>query len=57
VKDYRKARKKLKKKSKSEEAKLMVKDLERFFCSDYFAALSDLDGRVLLRKLEEEWLP
>lgn len=57
AKDYRNARKKLKKNRKNEEAKLMVEDLERFFCSDYFAALSDLDGQALLTKLEEEWLP
>lgn len=56
-KDYRNARKKLKKNRKNEEAKLMVEDLERFFRSDYFAALSDLDGQALLTKLEEEWLP
>ena len=57
AKDYRSARKKLKKNRKNEEAKLMVEDLERFFRSDYFAALSDLDGPALLTKLEEEWLP
>ena len=55
--DYRSARKKLKKNRKNEEAQLMVEDLERFFRSDYFAALSDLDGPALLTKLEEEWLP
>ncbi len=57
AKDYRNTRKKLKKNRKNEEAKLMVEDLERFFRSDYFAALSDLDGQALLTKLEEEWLP
>lgn len=57
AKDYRSARKKLKKNRKNEEAKLMVEDLERFFRSDYFAALSDLDGPALLTKLEEEGLP
>mgnify|MGYP001002782239 FL=1 len=57
AKDYRNTRKKLKKNRKNEEAKLMVEDLERFFRSDYFAALTDLDGPALLTKLEEEWLP
>ena len=57
AKDYRNTRKKLKKNRKNEEAKLMVEDLERFFRSDYFAALTDLDGQALLTKLEEEWLP
>lgn len=57
VKDYRTARSKLKKNPENERAKLMVKDLERFFRSDYFAVLSNLDGDALLERLEEEWLP
>lgn len=56
ARDYRSARKKLKKSRKNERVKLMVEDIEKFFRSDYFAALSDLDGKALLRKLEEEWL-
>ena len=54
VKDWRAARKKLKKRPKNEEAKLMVKDCEDFFRSDWFTALIDVDGEVLLRKLQEE---
>ena len=54
VKDWRAARKKLKKRPKNEEAKLMVKDCEDFFRSDWFTALTDVDGEVLLRKLQEE---
>ena len=54
VKDWRAARKKLKKRPKNEEAKLMVKDCEEFFRSDWFTALTDVDGEVLLRKLQEE---
>ena len=32
----------------------MVKDCEDFFRSDWFTALTDVDGEVLLRKLQEE---
>lgn len=29
-------------------------DIERFFRSDWFSVLTNLDGRLLLRKLQEE---
>ena len=51
VKDYRTARKKLKK-----YPKIMVEDCERFFRSDWFAALTGIDGQMLLKKLQEESL-
>lgn len=54
VKDYREARKKIKKRKKNEDAKLMVKDCERFFRSEWFNALTSLDGEMLLKKLQEE---
>ncbi len=54
VKDYRKARKKLKKRPKNEDSKLMVEDCERFFCSEWFDALSGVDGNALLKRLKEE---
>ena len=54
VKDYRAARRKLKSKLKNEDAKLMVEDCERFFCSDWFGALSNVDGKALLKRLKEE---
>lgn len=54
VKDYRDARKKLKKRPKNEDAKLMVEDCEKFFCSDWFGVLTGIDGKALLRKLQEE---
>ena len=56
VKDYRTARKKLKKYPKNKDAKLMVEDCERFFRSDWFAALTGIDGQLLLKKLQEESL-
>ena len=56
VKDYRTARKKLKKNPKNKDAKLMIEDCEKFFCSDWFAALTSIDGQMLLKKLQEESL-
>ena len=54
VKDYREARKKLKKRPKNEDAKLMVSDCEAFFRSEWFKALTNVDGEMLLKKLREE---
>ena len=56
VKDYHEARKKHKKRPKNEDAKLMIADCEAFFRSDWFKALTELDGEMLLRKLQEEEL-
>lgn len=44
VKDYRAAEMKLKKNPKNKDAKLMVEDCERFFCSDWFGQLTSVDG-------------
>ena len=54
VKDYREARKKHRKRPTNEDAKLMIADCEAFFRSDWFKALTELDGAMLLRKLQEE---
>lgn len=54
VKDYRAAKKKLKKQPTNKDAELMVLDTEKFFRSDWFTAFTNVDGRVLLRKLQEE---
>lgn len=56
VKDYRTARKKLKKYPKNKDAKLMIEDCEKFFCSDWFAELTSIDDQALLKKLQEESL-
>lgn len=32
----------------------MVEDCERFFCSDWFGQLTSVNGRMLLKKLQEE---
>ena len=54
VKDYRVARKKAKYHPKNKEAKLMIQDCESFFRSDWFSALTTIDGQMLLEKLKEE---
>lgn len=54
VKDYREARKKHRKRPKNEVAKLMIADCEAFFRSVWFRDLTELDGEMLLRKLQEE---
>ena len=54
VKDYREARKKHRKRPKNEDTKLMIADCEAFFRSDWFRDLTELDGEMLLRKLQEE---
>ena len=54
AKDYRAARKKQKYHPKNKDAKLMVEDLEKFFRSDWFAQLTDVNGEMLIRRLKEE---
>ena len=58
AKDYRAARKKLRRTRLSKEARYKaeaeVQSVERFFRSDWFSCLSELDGEFILRKLQEE---
>lgn len=54
VKDWRRARRKLKRKSQNESAKQELDSCERFFRSDWFEILSNVDGTFLLKKLYEE---
>ena len=54
VKDWRAARRKLKRKSHNESARIELESCERFFRSDWIRELTDVDGGVLLRKLSEE---
>ena len=53
VKDYKACTSKLKKKPKNQEALIAKRELERFFYSDWFAMLSDLDPEKLLKKLNK----
>lgn len=53
VKDYRTAYRKLLKSPDSREALHEVKALERFFVSPWYESLTDVDGKMLLRKVKE----
>lgn len=54
AKDYKKALRRLKKFPRDKEARYTKRDCERFFRSGWFERLTDLDGEVLIRKLNEE---
>lgn len=54
VKDWRAARRKLKRKTQNENARIVLESCERFFCSEWFMILTNVDGAVILRKLYEE---
>ncbi len=52
--DWTKAAKKLRRNPKSEEARKTKDDTESFFQSDWCFELGGVDGRYILRKLQEE---
>lgn len=54
VKDYRMARHKLRKRPKNADAKVMLEGCERFFLSDWFENLTNVNGEIVLRKLQQE---
>ena len=54
VKDYRKALESLKRHPGNAGAQYVIKDVERFFLSDWFVELTDLDGRTLMEQLRKE---
>lgn len=54
VKDYRMARHKLCKRPKNADAKAMLEDCERFFLSDWFETLTNVNGEIILKKLQQE---
>ena len=54
VKDYKKALKRHYRFQNNEDYVAEVKSLERFFRSGWFERLTDLNGEVLIRKLNEE---
>ena len=60
VKDFRPAYRRLKKHPNDRLAQDTVREITQFFCSDYFRALTDLDGPALLnriiRKMDEKGL-
>lgn len=54
VKDYRKALRMLRKDPEHEKSLFWKKDVERFFRSQWFEDLCDLDGEVLIEQLQKE---
>ncbi len=54
VKDFRSAKRRLKRKPDDREAMKEIKEIARFFRSGYFCSLTRLDGPTLLRRLFEE---
>ena len=53
-KDYVAALKKLKNGRRNTDAEAEIKSIERFFRSDYYSMLTDVDPEFLIRKLREE---
>ena len=54
VKDYRDAVERLKYTPDDKSAQHDKRSIERFFRSEWFSILSDLNGELLLKKLKEE---
>ena len=54
AKDFRAAYKRLKRFPNDRLAESEVRSCTKFFCSDYFQALTDLDGPALLRRMMKE---
>ena len=54
AKDFRAAYKRLKRFPQDKAAESEVRDCTKFFCSDYFCGLTDLDGSALLRRMMKE---
>ena len=54
VKDFRPAYRRLKRHPNDRLAQDTVREITQFFCSDYFCALSDLDGPALLNRIIRE---
>ena len=54
VKDWRSAVRKLKKRHRYDPARQMKDEGEQVFLSDWFEALTSVDGGMILRKLKQE---
>ena len=55
VKDYRRGLKMRKKRPQSGTARFLIEDAERFFKSDWFTVLTDVQGEWLINKIREEF--
>ncbi|HCG58951.1 MAG TPA: hypothetical protein DEV97_02965 [Lachnospiraceae bacterium] len=54
VKDFRPAYRRLKRYPDDRLAQKTVREITRFFCSQYFEGLTDLDGPALLHRIMKE---
>ena len=54
VKDFKPAYRRLKRHPNDKLAQDTVREITKFFCSDYLCALSDLDGPALLNRIIRE---
>ncbi len=54
VKDFRPAYRRLKRFPNDSAAQSTVREITKFFCSDYFCVLTDLDGPALLQRIMRE---
>ena len=54
VKDYRKALRRQRKNPTSRTAAEEIREIERFFHSEWYGMLTDVDGNFLVRKCKEE---
>lgn len=54
VKDYRRAYKRLMRHPKDHQAERDVDEIEQFFTSDHFNTFTELDGTMLLHRLQDE---
>ena len=54
MEDYRRARQILRRRPGRESARLMARDVERFFRSVWFSCLTGLDGKEILERLKGE---
>lgn len=53
--DYRKALKRLYQHPNDYEAKSEIRELERFFRSDWYEFLTDVDGEYMIKRLREDF--
>ena len=54
AKDFKAAYKRMKRFPNDTRVQDEVRDITKFFCSEWFEALSDADGPTLLRKIKDE---
>ena len=54
VRDYRNARRRIRRYARAKKSRATVRECERFFRSGWFRQLTDLDGEELLKDLRSE---